>query len=117
MQRRELRLTRGGELLAILRPDGLQFYADYPSVEGACETTPAFETLRPLFEREAELLEFDSEPENTEWAKIWERLLAPGMFVETPDERDRIDILWVHFRDERAWWLPLYNSPRTVLRN
>jgi hypothetical protein len=77
---------------------------------------PAFEPLRPLFEREAELLEVDSEPENSEWANIWERLLAPGMFVVAPDGRERIEILWIHFKDGRAWWFPLYNSPRTVLR-
>jgi hypothetical protein len=49
-------------------------------------------------------------------ADIWERLRAPGVFVETPDGRQRIDILWIHFQDARAWWLPLSNSPPTVLR-
>ena len=77
---------------------------------------PAFEELRPLFEREAELLEIDREPENTEWAEIWEELKAPGLFVESADGRQRFDILWIHFRNGRAWWWPLYNSPETVLR-
>ena len=116
MRQGEFRLTRGGELLAILRPDGQQLFTDYQAVEGAYETMPAFEPLRPLFEREAELLDVDSEPENNEWGNIWERLLAPGMFVETADGRERIEILWVHFKDGRAWWFPLYNSPQTVLR-
>jgi hypothetical protein len=112
----ELRLTRGGELLAVLRPDGRQLFTDYQAVEAEYETVPAFEPLRHLFEREVELVDVDSEPENREWADIWDRLLAPGMFVETPDGRERIDILWVHFKNGRAWWFPLYNSPRTVLR-
>jgi hypothetical protein len=116
MRRGEFRLTRDREVLAILRPDGRQLFTDYQAVEGAYETTPAFEPLRALFEREAELLDVDSEPENTEWANIWERLLAPGMFVETPDGRERIEILWIHFKDRRAWWFPRYNSPQTVVR-
>jgi hypothetical protein len=116
MSRGNLRLIRGEELLATLHPDGRQLLTDYQAVEGAYETTAAFEPLRPLFEREAELLDVDSEPENNKWAKIWEELLAPGMFVETPDGSERIEILWIHFRDGRAWWFPLYNSPRTRLR-
>jgi hypothetical protein len=116
MRQNEFRLTRGGELLAILRPDGQQLFTDYQAVEGAYETLPAFESLRPQFEREAELLDVDSEPENSEWLLIWERLLAPGMFVETPDGSERIEILWVHFKDGRAWWFPLYNGAQTVLR-
>jgi hypothetical protein len=116
MQRGELRLTRGGEVLATLHPDGQQLVTDYQAVEATYQTTPAFEPLRALFQREAELLDVDSEAENSEWADIWEQLLAPGMFVETPDGRERIDILWIHFKDGRAWWFPLYNSPRTLLR-
>ena len=115
MQRSDLRLIRGGELLAVLRPDGRQIFSDYPAIEAIYETAPSFEPLRHLFEREAALLNVDSEPENDEWLTIWDRLRAPGMFVETPDGQARIDILWVHFKDGRAWWFPLYNSPRTVL--
>jgi hypothetical protein len=116
MPRGDLWLTRGGELLATLRPDGRQFFTDHQAVEAAYETMPAFEPLRPLFEREAELLDVASEPENSEWLNIWEQLLAPGMFVETPDGRERIEILWVHFKAGRAWWFPLYTSTRTLLR-
>lgn len=116
MRDQELRLTRGGELLAILRLDGRKLLTDFQAVEAEYETVPAFEPLRHLFEREAVLLDVDSGPENKEWAEIWDRLRAPGMFVETPDGRERVDIMWIHFRNGRAWWFPLYNSPRTVLR-
>ena len=112
----ELQLMRGGELLAILRPDERQLFTDSQAVEAEYETAPAFEPLRHLFEREVELLDVDSEQENNEWADIWDQLLAPGMFVESSDGAERIDILWVHFKNGRAWWFPLYNSPRTVLR-
>jgi hypothetical protein len=113
------RLTRGGEVLAVLRPDGRSLVPEldsYFAVESAYEPTPAFAPLRRLFEREVELLEVDSEAENQEWSKIWEELLAPGMYVESADGQDRFNILWIHFKDGRAWWRPLYNSPHTVLR-
>ena len=109
-------LTRGGELLAVLKPVGGWKFADYPCIESTYEVTPAFEVVRALLEREVELLDVDREPENTEWAEIWEQLKEPGMFVESPDGRERLDILWIHFKDDRAWWWPLYNSPDTRLR-
>ncbi|MDO9018623.1 MAG: hypothetical protein Q8S73_37790 [Deltaproteobacteria bacterium] len=112
----EWRLTRGGELLAILRPDGQQLMTDQQAVEGRYETTAAFEPVRHLFERETALLDVDSEQENAEWADIWEELSAPGLFVESPDGRKRIDILWIHFKNNRAWWFPLYRSPKTLIR-
>lgn len=116
MKQSELRLTRGGEVLATLRPDGRQLVTDYQAVEAEYETTAAFEPLRLLFEREVELLDVDSDSENDEWADIWEQLLAPGMFVELSDGKEKIDILWIHFKNGRAWWFPLYNSERTVKR-
>ena len=112
----EWRLTRGGELLAILRPDGRTLITDQQAVEGRYETAPAFESVRKLFEREAALLDVDGEKENDEWAEIWEELSAPGLFVESPDGRKRIDILWIHFKNDRAWWSPLYRSTKTVIR-
>ena len=113
------RLTRSGEVLAVLRPDGRSLVPGLDgqfTIETAYEPTPALEPLRHLFEREVGLLEVDSEAENREWSDIWEELLAPGMFVESADGLDRFDILWIHFQGGRAWWWPLYSSPRTVLR-
>lgn len=113
------RLTRGGEVLAILHMDGLRLVPELdPTVatEAAYETTPAFEPVRHLFEREAQLLDVDSEPENNEWMDIWEELKEPGLFVESTDGRQRFDILWIHFKNGRAWWWPLINSPLTIVR-
>ena len=92
MAQGDLRLSRGGELLAILRPDGRRLVTDHQAVEGEYETTAAFERVRPLFEREAELLDVDTELENEEWPGIREELLAPGLFVETPDGRKRVEV-------------------------
>jgi hypothetical protein len=101
-----LHLTRGGEALAILHLDGQQLL-----------TTTAFEPLRPLFERESELLDVDEEEANTEWADIWDELDTQKMFVESPDGTERVDIAWIHFRQNRAWWFPLYASPLTIVRS
>jgi hypothetical protein len=109
------KLTRGGEVLAVFRPVGRWRFADYPCIETTYETTPAYEELRPLFQRELELMEVDSEPENSEWLEIWEQLKAPGLFVEARDGRERLDILWIHFREDRAWYWPLFASPETRL--
>ena len=114
MPRREFRLVRGGLVLAILRPDGRQLLTDYQAVEGTFETTAAFEPIRTLFEREVELLDVDSNAENNEWLDIWEQLREPGLFVESMSER--VEILWIHFQNGRAWWFPLYNSPLSQLK-
>ena len=111
----EWRLVRGGEILAFLRPDGQFLYPGDFTVESPCETTPAFEPFRRLFERDVELLDVDSAPENAEWADIWDELKSAGLFVESPDGRTRLDIVWIHIKDGRAWWWPLYASPLTIL--
>ncbi len=119
MGRESWRLTRGGEVLAILHSDGQALVPEldgHLTVEAAYTTTPAFEPVRYLFEREAQLLDVDREPKNGEWADIWDELKGPGLFVESADGQKRFDILWIHFKYGRAWWLPLYNSPLTVLR-
>lgn len=108
-------LVRGGEVLAHLYPGGRQLFADYPAVEASYQTTDAFQTVRHLFEREAALLEVDSELENSEWLDIWEELKVPGLFVESVNGRESHSIQWIHFRDDRAWWFPFTNSPKTLL--
>jgi hypothetical protein len=116
----EWRLTRGGEILAVLHFDGRWLVPELDgdlTVEAAYTTTPAFEPVRHLFEREAQLLDVDDEAENNEWAAIWDELQEPGLFVESADGQERLDILWIHFKHGRAWWWPLYNSRLTVLRD
>jgi hypothetical protein len=113
------RLTRGGETLAYLRPDGK---AQVPELDGhftteaVFEPLPAFETVRHLFEREVLIAGEEGDAEQAEWFGIWEELAAPGLFVESGDGQDRWDILWIHVQNGRAWWWPLGSSPRTILR-
>jgi hypothetical protein len=112
-------LTRGGETLAILRPDGRALVPELDghfTVEAAYEPMPAFESVCHLFEREIAVIDKEGEADVTEWFAIWEELKGPGLFVESPDRRDRWDILWIHFQNGRAWWWPLGSSPQTVLR-
>jgi hypothetical protein len=111
-------LTRGGETLAVLRPDGRELVPELDghfTIEAAYEPTPAFEQVRHLFEREIAIIDEEGEAEQAEWSAIWEELMAPGLFVESPDRQERWDILWIHFQDGRAWWWPLGSSPRAVL--
>src|SRR5689334_11576396 len=115
MRPNEWQLTRGGETLAVLRPDGQQLVTDYQAIEGTFETAPEFEAVRPLFEREVELLDADDDASNDEWFEIWNQLRAPGLFVKANGGLEVIEILWIHFKDGRAWWFPLYNSPNTKL--
>ncbi|MCA9068155.1 MAG: hypothetical protein KDA84_04495 [Planctomycetaceae bacterium] len=107
-------LVRGGELLAKLIPvNGPWRFAEHPCIEANYTTTDAFTILKPLFDREALLLDGDDEEANNEWMDIWDELKAETLFVESPDGKERFDILWIHFKDDRAWWWPLYNSPET----
>lgn len=118
MARSFWRLTRGGETIAYLRPDGKLRFPELDghfTVEAAFEPTPAYESVRRLFERELEIFDEEGEAEQAEWAAIWEELAAPGLFVESLDGKDRWDILWIHVRDGGAWWWPLSRSPKTVL--
>jgi hypothetical protein len=113
-----MRLTRGGETLALLRFDGQWLVPELDghfTSEAAFEPMPAFEPVRQLFEREIAIIDDESETAQAEWAEIWETLKAPGLFVESPDGRDRWDVLWVHIQNGRAWWWPLGSSPQTVL--
>lgn len=106
-------LKRGGETLAVLRPDGRALIPEVDgqfTIEAACELMPAFESVRHLFERELAILDEEGEAEQAEWSEIWEELMAPGLFVESPDGQERSKILWIHFSDGRAWWWPL-SSP------
>lgn len=112
---KEWHLVCGETVLAVLRHRGINKFAEYPCLEAEAEITEAFEPLRPLFEREAALLEIDGKEENAEWLNIWEELKALGLWVQTPDGRSCLDILWIHFREGRAWWWPLYNSPQSIL--
>jgi hypothetical protein len=113
------RLTRGGEVLALLHPDGQWLVPELDghfTIEAAYTTTMAFESVRHLFDREAQLLDVDSEHENHEWIDIWEELKRPGLFVELDDGLEKFDILWIHFKYGRVWWFPLCSSPSTVMR-
>ena len=101
-------------MLAYLTEDGQSLVPELDgqfTIEASCLTTPAFEPLRLLFEREAELLEAEDEAENHEWDAIWEELQAPGLRVESVDGLERYAIVWIHFQHGRAWWWPLYNAP------
>ena len=108
------RLLHGNELLAILTEDGNSLVEGLdPNLceEGSFILEDAMKELWPLFQRELELIESDSESE--EWIDIWDQLRAPGLFIESESGDKRIEILTIHFKQSRAWWMPLYSSPNS----
>jgi hypothetical protein len=118
MDQSEWRLTRGGTVLALLRPDGCARFATHPAaVEGTYKTAPAFYGLRFLFERELKLWHGSDELATDEWFKIWEWLKAPGLFLESPDGREQVEVFWIHFAEGRAWWLPFWRGGTPLRRD
>ncbi|HBE68551.1 MAG TPA: hypothetical protein DDW52_10425 [Planctomycetaceae bacterium] len=108
-------LTRGGVVLANLRPVDDWQYAEYPCIEAKFSATDEYEPVRRLFERELLLLDAEEDDQINEWSELWEDLKSEPMFVQNLDQSERFDILWIHIHGDRAWWWPLYNSPETVL--
>jgi len=61
-----MRLTRGGETLALLKFDGQCLVPELDghfTVEAAFEPAPAFESVRHLFEREIAIIDDEGEAE------------------------------------------------------
>ena len=75
--------------------------ADFPWWSGIFEPTPAFEEVRPLFDREREQLEADA---IEEWGQVWDAIAAPGLRLEPTDGRGPITEFLVHIDGQNAWW-------------
>jgi hypothetical protein len=91
----DYRVYRGDVLLGTLTRTG----ADWPWWEGTFDGAPGFEAVRPLFDRERELLEADR---MDEWGAAWEEL-AEGLRLEPLDGRGPITEFLLHIeRDGRC---------------
>jgi hypothetical protein len=75
----DYRVYRGDRLLGTLTRTGM----DMPWWEGTFDPVPGFEAVRPLFDRERELLEADR---IDEWGAAWDEL-AEGLRLEPLDGR------------------------------
>jgi len=93
----DLRLCRGDVLLGTLTSTD----DDFPWHHGTFDPAPAFEEVRPLFDRERELLDaerFD------EWEAAWEAVVALGLRLELTATGATIDEFLLHIEGNRAWW-------------
>jgi len=92
-----LRLYRGGRLLGELT----HTHDDMPWHHGTFAPTPAFEEVRPLFDRDLELLNADR---MDEWEAAWEAVAALGLRLEPVAAGADIDEFLLHVEGTQAWW-------------
>lgn len=88
----DYRVIRGEEVLGTLTRTGGEMFWE----EGLFEPTPAFEAVRPLFDRENALLEADR---IDEWCVVWDEL-AEGLRLEPLDGRGPIVEFLLHIEDD-----------------
>ncbi len=93
----DYRVYRGDQLLGTLsRVDG-----DMPWHHGTFEPTAAFESVRPLFDRERAILDADR---MDEWEIAWDEIAAPGLRLEPVNGGEVIDEFLLHIDGAIAWW-------------
>jgi hypothetical protein len=93
----DYRVVRNGVLLGALTQTG----SDMPWWEGTFEPAAGFESIRPMFEKERELLEKDEDMDA--WGRAWEEL-AVGMVLEPLDGREPITEFLLHIDGFHASW-------------
>lgn len=95
----DYRVVRNGVLLGTLTRTG----SDPPWWEGDFEPAPGFELIRPLFDRERELLDADDNMDA--WGLAYDEL-ANGLVLEPLDGRDPITEFLLHIEADgrRASW-------------
>jgi hypothetical protein len=93
----DYRVIRNGVLLGTLTRIG----SDMPWWEGDFDPTPGFESVRPLFERERELLDADEDIDA--WGRAWEEL-SVGLVLEPLDGRKPITEFLLHIDGRQATW-------------
>ncbi len=90
-------VSRGGRLIGTLTRTGV----DFPWHHGTFEPAAAFESVRPLFDRERALLEGDR---MEEWTAAWDAIAKPGLWLADRRDGPGIAELLVHFEGSHARW-------------
>ena len=93
----DYQVVRDGVLLGTLARTG----SDQPWWLGDFDAAPGFESFRPVFERERELLEADDDLDA--WGRAWDELSA-GMVLEPLDGREPITEFLLHIDGRQASW-------------
>src|SRR5688500_13083229 len=94
-----IRVVRNGVMLGTLTRTG----SDMPWWQGEFDPAPGFESIRPMFDRERELLEADEDMDA--WGLAWDEL-AVGMVLEPLDGRATITEFLLHIEADgrQASW-------------
>lgn len=76
--------------------------SDMPWWEGTFDAAPGFAVVRPLFDRERELLDADR---MDDWETVWDEL-AEGLRLEPLDDREPITEFLLHIESDgrQASW-------------
>jgi hypothetical protein len=85
-------------LLGTITPDDT--LSDFPWHVGIFHPTPDFESVRPLFKHELELLESE---QMVEWDTAWQTIIESGLRLEY-DNGETVSELLVHIDGEKTWW-------------
>lgn len=95
----DYRVVRNGVLIGTLTRTG----SDTPWWQGEFDPALGFESIRPLFDRERELLEADEDMDA--WGLAWDEL-AVGMVLEPLDGRATITEFLLHIEADgrQASW-------------
>jgi hypothetical protein len=75
--------------------------ADFPWLSGRFTAGPAFAALRPLFERELELMELDDDRHWAEWDKVYDEI-REAVSLSSPS--GPVPEFLLHIRGDRAWF-------------
>ena len=99
-----LELYRGDVLLAVL--SNVQLF-DWPWYCCQFQPTPAFESYRPLFDEELELLEGKGATE--EWDAAYENIENLGLTLSYPDQGKATRLFLLHIDGETAKFKAIFD--------
>jgi hypothetical protein len=100
-----LNLVRGDTVLGTIEVHPGN--ADFPWFSGTFRPSREFEAVRPLFERELELLranENDDSASWDDWEEVHDELHDPGLRLTAPDSNYTADDILIHINGAEAWW-------------
>lgn len=90
------RLYQGEVLLGTLK-----VWREMPWLSGKFHPTPAFEPLRPLFQREIDLLNAE---EHEAWEEAYDAIDALGLSLWAPDAEAPVREFLLHVDGDEAWF-------------
>jgi len=98
------RLYRGDTLIGIIDLDPANH--DFPWFAGIFQPVDDFEIVRPLFDRELELLNNTSNEDSEMDARdaAWEAISQPGLRIVSADGNEFTKDPLIHIEGTKAWW-------------